>query len=135
MPGTGGGENGELLLFHGYSFSFARWKELWAYPGVQWVRICLPMQRTQVQSLGRFHMLRAAKPVRHSCSVRALHAATEAHVPRPHIPQQRVVPLAATRESPSKATKTQRSQKYKSSEDWLHNNVKNVLLSIAEMYT
>ena len=34
MPGTGGGEKGELLLFHGYSFSFARWKELWAYPGV-----------------------------------------------------------------------------------------------------
>ena len=102
---------------------------------LQWVRICLPMQRTQVQFLGRFHMLRATKPARRSCSVCAQHAATEAHVLRAHVPQQRVVPLTATRESPSKATKTQRSQKYKSSEDWLHNNVKNVLLSIAEMHT
>ena len=50
---------------------------------LQWVRICLPMQRTQVQSLGGFHMLRAAKPVRHNCSVRALHATTEPTRPEP----------------------------------------------------
>ena len=63
---------------------------------VQWVRICLPMQRTQVQSLGRFHMLRATKPVCRNELVHALHATAEAHSPRARAPQQRVVPLAAT---------------------------------------
>ena len=81
----------------------------------QWLRICLPMQGTWVQSLVREDPTghEATKPVHHNYWARAPRARAPQQEKPPqweaHAPQQRV---AATRESPRTATKTQHSQKY-----------------------
>ena len=79
---------------------------------VQWLRICLPMQGTQVPFLVRedptCHV--ATKPVNHNywtwCLEPVLYTQWEAHEP-----QWRVALLAATKESPCVATKTQCNHK------------------------
>ena len=98
----------------------------------QWLRIRLPMQGTRVWALVREDPTcrRATGPVSHNYwawepQLLSLCATTtETHAPRDCAlqqekplqweactPQRRVAPLAATRESPRTATKTQHSQK------------------------
>jgi len=86
---------------------------------VQWLRICLPMQGTWVQSLLQEDStcLRATKPMRHNNgSLRALEPVLhnkEATARRSLSTPSRELPsLAATRESSCVAMKTQRSQDY-----------------------
>ena len=83
---------------------------------VQWVRICLPTQGTQVQSLVWEDptCCGATKPMRRSygAHVRWSPGSTrEATVVRSTSTTRERVPLTATRESPRVAAKTQHSQK------------------------
>ena len=92
---------------------------IWTSPMVQWLRIHLPIQGTQVWSLAwkdtRKNTSHTTKPVHHNHWT---------HIPERLAPQQenlqqweaahcngRVALLAATREGPHAATKTQHSQK------------------------
>ena len=96
---------------------FIKIKNSWASLVAQWLRICLPMQGTQVQALvwedPTCH--RATGPVSHNywaCAPGA--CAPQQERPRQweaSAPRWRVAPLATTRESPRTEMKTQHSHK------------------------
>ena len=102
----------------------------WKFKGrtslvVQWLRICLPMQGTRVQSLVQEDPTchRTTKPVCHNywaCMPQLLkpvllepmlHNKRNHHNEKPTHRSEESPPLATTRESPQAATKTPHSQK------------------------
>ena len=80
-----------------------------AFLVAQWLRIHLPVQETQVQSLLQEDptCLRATKPMYHNCGAGALEPMDLSK--RSRCNEKPV--LSATRESPCTVTKTQHSQK------------------------
>ena len=86
------------VCFHVPFPSFNNLREQRDFPGAQWMRICLPMQRKQVRWLFQEDstFCRAAKPVCHKLQI--LHVLCNEKT------------LTATRESPWTAMKTQCSQ-------------------------
>ena len=88
----------------------------WTSLVVQWLRICLPVQRTWAWSLIQevSTCFRATKPVCYNYwSLHSLVPALQPEKPlqwEAHAPQQRVALLSTTRESPHEATKIQCSQ-------------------------
>ena len=87
----------------------------WASLVVQWLKICLQMQGTQVRSLEDSACPGATKPVGHNCWACTLepilHNKRSHHNEKPGHHNERILPLAASRESPNAAVKTQHSQK------------------------
>ena len=100
-----------IKLFVSYRYTW------WTSLVVQWLRIRLPMQGTQVPALVREDPTchGAAKPVRHNYRACALEPVLRNKrgydSERPPHRDEEWPPLATTRESPRTAMKAQRSQK------------------------
>ena len=120
-----GGPKGCLFKFFIETIKLSFFKNLWASLVAQWLGICLPTQGTRVQALVQEDptCCGATKPMRHNYWARVPQLLKPVHLEpvlrnkrspcneKPGHRNQEKPPLAATRESPSAATKTQHSQK------------------------